>query len=88
MDARARMTGTVDDRGRVSVPRAWRDALDLHPGDAVALETDGSGLRIVNVRKERAALVRRLRGSVTGGDSVDDLIADRRAEAAREADEA
>ncbi len=85
MGTSARETVTVDDRGRLIVPRAWRDALGLGPGDTAILENTGSGIRVTNARRERAALVERLRGSVASGESVDDLISGRRAEAAREA---
>lgn len=85
MNANDRETATVDERGRLVVPRAWRAGLGLCPGDTVLLETDGAEIRVVNARRERAAVAARLRGSISGGGSVDDLIADRRAEAAREA---
>lgn len=82
--ASIRETATVDDRGRLVLPRAWRDSLGLEPGASVVLENDGESIRVVNARREHAALVRSLRGSARSGPSVDDLIADRRAEAARD----
>jgi AbrB family looped-hinge helix DNA binding protein len=79
--------GRIDERGRLVVPRAWREELGLRPGDAVLMESDGTEIRIVNARRDREALLARLRGSVTAGGSVDQLIESRRAEAAVEAGE-
>jgi AbrB family looped-hinge helix DNA binding protein len=84
MSAPERETATVDERGRLVVPSAWRAALGLRPGDSVLLETDGHEIRVVNARRERAAVAARLRGSVTGGESVDELLAARRVDAARD----
>jgi len=80
-------TAVVDERGRLVIPGALRHALDMNPGDAVVLESDGDGLRIVSARRQRAAVAQRLRGAVRSGENVDELIASRRREAAREADE-
>lgn len=85
MSSPSRETVTIDDRGRLIVPRAWRESLGLQPGETVLLENTGTEIRVMNARRERAALVARLRGSVKSDETVDDLIRDRRAEAAREA---
>lgn len=79
-----RETVTVDDRGRLIVPRAWRESLGLQPGETAVLENTGTEIRVTNARRDRAALIARLHGSVTAGDTVDDLLRDRRAEVARE----
>lgn len=83
----APQTAVVDERGRLVIPGAVRQALDMNPGDAVLLDIDGDELRIVSARRQRAAVAQRLRGAVKSGDSVDELIAGRRREAAREAEE-
>jgi len=82
-----RLNGTVDERGRLVIPGPLRKALQLDPGEPVLLESDGTELRIRSARRQRAAVAQRLRGAVKSGDTVDDLIAERRREAAREGDE-
>lgn len=78
-------TGTIDERGRLVLPRAWREALELSPGDRVVMETDGVAIRVVNARRDRAALAARLRGAAPTAPTVDELIADRRADARADA---
>ncbi len=71
----------------LSVPANIRDAMGLKPGDAVLLELHGDELRI----KPELSALRRLQAKLAphrpqeGEPQVsDELIADRRAEAARE----
>ena len=71
--------------GRVQLPVAMRSAAGLSDGDTVVLElVDGE----IHLRSQKAMLARvraRLRPFVEEGVSiVDELIADRRAEAERE----
>jgi AbrB family looped-hinge helix DNA binding protein len=70
--------------GRILVPSAFRKALGLQSGDTVFIEMRGDELV---VRPAKAAL-RRLQdrlSAYSGGSSVvDELIAERRAEAERE----
>ena len=71
--------------GRVQLPAAMRNAAGLADGDTVVLElVDGE----IHLRSQKAMLARvraRLRPYVEEGTSVvDELIAERRAEAARE----
>ena len=71
--------------GRVQLPAAMRSAAGLADGDTVVLELiDGE----IHLRSQKAMLARvraRLKLFVPDGTSVvDELIADRRAEAARE----
>jgi AbrB family looped-hinge helix DNA binding protein len=71
--------------GRVIVPAAFRRQMGVANGDTLLLELHGDELRI---RPARSAL-RRLQAKlkplgIAGGSVADELIADRRAEAARE----
>lgn len=77
--------GRIVEGGRVIVPAPYRKAMGLANGDAVLIELHGDELRI---RPARSAL-RRLQdkvkaGGPSGGSVADELIAERRAEAARE----
>lgn len=40
------MSTTIDERGRVLIPKEMREALGLRPGTQVHLETDGSTVRV------------------------------------------
>ena len=75
---------TVGDRGRLVLPSAVRRELDLKPGTHMLLSTDDDGsLRLRPYRavaEQRRGLLRGLRG----GSMVDELLAERRAEANRE----
>ena len=71
--------------GRIQLPASMRSAAGLADGDTVVLELiDGE----IHLRSQKAMLARvraRLRPYVAEGESVvDELIADRRAEAERE----
>jgi len=75
----------VDQQGRLLIPAALREKMGLESGGHAAKYLDEDGLRVVTThltmrrtRRERAAAVPR-RVSL-----ADELIADRRAEAARE----
>jgi bifunctional DNA-binding transcriptional regulator/antitoxin component of YhaV-PrlF toxin-antitoxin module len=71
--------------GRLVIPAEMRQALDLAIGDPVLLELDGASLRIRSVKAavaEIQALARPYRPKK--GSAVAELIAERRAEAARE----
>lgn len=81
------VTSTIDARGRLLVPSEVRERLGLRPGDTVVIQPDAAGMRVSNARRARADAVEGLRGSVTAAGTVDDLIADRRAQAVREAAE-
>lgn len=75
---------TVGDRGRVVLPSAVRRELDLKPGTHLLLSTENDGsLRLRPYRavaEQSRGLLRRL----PGGSMVDELLAERRAEAERE----
>ena len=75
----------VDRHGRVVIPVEYRRALGLREGDAVVIQLDDGALRILT----RAQAIRRAQEIVAkyvspGRSLVDELIAERRAEAARE----
>ena len=75
----------VDRHGRVVIPAEYRRALGLREGDAVVIQLDDGALRILT----HAQAIRRAQEIVAKYVSperslVDELIAERRAEAARE----
>ncbi|MBN9109848.1 MAG: AbrB/MazE/SpoVT family DNA-binding domain-containing protein [Pseudonocardia sp.] len=77
---------SVNNQGRVTIPSQVRRAAGIEPGDSVVVYVDDGRVVI----ETRARLVARLRRDVardwTGsGSVVDDLAADRRSEADREA---
>jgi AbrB family looped-hinge helix DNA binding protein len=75
----------LDSSGRVVLPVNERDRLNLHPGDELVLEPLDGGFRLATkhqvLREVRARFGRYAR---PGQSVVDELLAERRAEAARE----
>jgi AbrB family looped-hinge helix DNA binding protein len=79
----------IDSAGRIVIPAEMRAAMMVKPGDTVTAEVTEGEFRIVSpgVAVRRAqALARKL--LPPGVSLVDELIADRREEARREAEEA
>lgn len=75
----------VDPNGRVVIPAAYRRALGLQPGSEVIVLLDGSELRLVPIAQAIRRAQEIVRRHVPPGRSLaDELIAERRAEAARE----
>jgi len=76
---------TVGPGGRVVIPAPYRDALGIREGTAVFMQLDGDELRVVSdrteVRRVRKLLARHLPKGVS---VVDQLILERRREAAQE----
>lgn len=75
----------VDQQGRLLVPKEIREAIGMQPGENVTLLVDGRELRVITP----AALMQRLKElkaeyNPEGRSLVDELIAERRAEAERE----
>ncbi len=73
----------VGTQGRIVLPRAVRDALGAEEGAVYVATVEGDRL----ILEPRAAVLRRMRARLRGaaGESlVDELIAERRAEAAAE----
>ena len=73
--------------GRIVLPAAFLEALGVEEGDQVQLALDGDAVRVLN----RAAVLRELQARVRrfvpeGVSLVDELLAERRAEAAKEAE--
>lgn len=76
----------VSKSGRLSLPAPFRKALGLEQGGRVVVELDEEEIRILTQQqavKRAQALSKRLLGNKPGT-SVDDFIAERRREAARE----
>ena len=75
-------TATMSDDGTIALPTAYREALGLRGGDAVILLLEGGEVRIVpsdaGIRHAQE-IVRRY--VPEGRSLVDELIADRKAEA-------
>lgn len=75
----------IDASGRVLIPAETRQALGLDRGTEVVIETYGDSLRILTL-EQFTKEVQALFGSTGPGDPLlsDQLIAERRREAARE----
>ncbi len=75
----------LDQGGRVVIPAEYRRALGLRPGEEVILRLEDGEIRLLSLAqavREAQAIVRQ---HVPEGRSLsDELIAERRAEAARE----
>lgn len=75
----------LDAAGRLLVPAALRRALGVGPNDTVVLALEDGMLAVRSFAQEREDTSAALRAEIQGeGSLVDELIADRRAEAARE----
>jgi AbrB family looped-hinge helix DNA binding protein len=75
----------VDAQGRLLVPKELRDAVDMRPGENVTLLVQDGEIRLLTV----TASTRRIREIAAeyptpGRSLVDELIAERRAEAERD----
>ena len=75
----------VDRHGRIVIPAEYRRALGLREGDPVMVQLDDGELRVLTraqaIRRAQEILAPYLAGKPS---PVDELIAERRAEAARE----
>ena len=84
-----RESSTVSAEGRVVIPAAMRKALGLEPGSTVTFRVEGEEL----IMTTRLAAIRKIQALVRNaptkkkGSVVDELIAERHAEAARENNE-
>ena len=85
MAANENMTVTLADGGRLVIPAPYRRALGLKPGDQVVLRLEGNELRLRSraeaLRQARAIVRKHIKPPVS---LVDELIAERRKESARE----
>ena len=81
-------TYSVDlgDRGRLVLPAPLRRYLDLHPGDRLIITLDpAGGFHVVSAREQARRLQGVFRDRHPNRSPVEELIADRREEALREA---
>jgi len=75
----------IVDGGRLVIPASFRRELGLQVGDTVVMEMVDGELRVRSRDAAIAEIQKLVRGLVTDGVSiVDELISDRRAEAAKE----
>lgn len=79
-------TAHIDSHGRIVIPAAFRRALGLREGDEVMVELEDGTVRILTraegIKRAQEIVARRLAGDERS--LVDELIEDRRAEAARD----
>lgn len=76
---------TVGDRGRLVLPSSVRNALGLRPGTQMLLSTEPDGSLRLRPYRSVADQNRGLFADLTnGGSLVDELLAERRAQADRE----
>ena len=77
--------GRLDEGGRIVIPSAYRKALGVKPGDRVVLELLGNEIRLLSFRENVRRLQDEVLARIPGERSLaDELIAERRIEAARE----
>lgn len=69
------MTHRVGRKGQVVIPKAFREAVSLQPGDEVTFSQEGNAIRV-----ERDVSPDALMGRLTGHRLVEALEKDRRAE--------
>ena len=75
----------LSEGGRIVIPAEYRRALGLHIGDEILMTLDDDGLRLCTRRQAIRRVQEMVRGTLPPGRSlVDELIAERRAEAACE----
>ncbi len=75
----------VDDAGRIVVPARFRKSLGLEPGDPVTVTLEGDVLRVrtIQAAREKARSIMRKKNPKKRS-LVDELIAERRSEAAKD----
>jgi AbrB family looped-hinge helix DNA binding protein len=72
------MTHRIGRKGQVVIPKVFRDAVSLQPGDEVAFSQEGNAIRV-----ERVVSPDALMGRLSGHRLVDALEKDRRLERRR-----
>ena len=75
-------------QGRIVVPAHFRRALGLEVGDALVVSIDDGRLVLAPREAARTRLLDRFPAAADAPSAVDELVAERRAEAGREADDA
>ena len=76
--------GKVDSSGRVALPAAARERLAIKAGDELVIREDGEGLHLLTLGQAVERLQRLFAHIPPEVSLVDELVAERRAEAARE----
>ena len=72
----------IAESGRIVIPAEYRKALGLQPGDDVIVRLEGQEVRVLSLREAVRQAQELVRQFVPAGVSlVDELIAERRAEA-------
>lgn len=71
----------LGDDGRIVIPATTRRELELKPGDMLTVESDGDSLPVRSYDAVLRETQDYFRQFAAGGSAVDELIADRRAEA-------
>lgn len=80
-----RAKARLDEDGRILLPSAFREALGLRAGDTVIVALEGGELRLWSLERGIERAQEMVRPYATAGTSlVDELIAERHAEAGRE----
>lgn len=74
----------VANNGRMVLPKSVREALGVTQGGAVVLSIEGDVVKLTSIRQSIARAQALYRQHATNDMSVDDFIAERRSEAARE----
>jgi AbrB family looped-hinge helix DNA binding protein len=74
----------LNEQGRLVIPAELRAAAGLEPGSDLVLEAREGEVRIRNVRTAVARVQDKYRRLAKGRDLVDELLAERRKEAARD----
>ena len=74
----------VANNGRMVLPKSVREALGVTQGGAVVLSIEGDVVKLTSIRQSVARAQALYRQHATNDLSVDDFIAERRAEAPRE----
>ena len=74
----------VANNGRMVLPKSVREALGVTQGGAVVLSIEGDVVKLTSIRQSISRAQALYRQHATNDRSVDDFIAERRSEAARE----
>lgn len=77
-------TLALGDRGRLVLPAPVRRRLGVEAGDRLIAVVDEDGVRLVPLREQIGRMAGMFRDVAPGRSLVDELIAERRAEAVRE----
>jgi AbrB family looped-hinge helix DNA binding protein len=75
----------LDSAGRVVIPATWRNALSVGPGDTLLARLEDGRVVLSTASEQLKTLQAYIRQNDRGhGSPVDELLAERRAEASRE----